>query len=59
MLHDATKQRILELFKGQHCIRCRQPAQRFWRHRYFCQACFPGTRTSPVRLHRTSANGIA
>jgi hypothetical protein len=51
MLHEATRRRIRELLDGKQCERCRQPARRLWRARYFCEDCFPGTRAQPVRVH--------
>jgi len=53
-LHDETKKRLQELLRGRDCYRCRRPAQRLWRQKYFCQDCFPARNNVQVRVHRTS-----
>jgi hypothetical protein len=53
-LHDETARRIRELFADKKCRRCGQPAQRYWRQRYFCRRCFPAGRPLPVHVHRAA-----
>jgi hypothetical protein len=54
MLHEETVRLVQELFFGKICNRCRQPAYRIRKDKYYCSFCFTGRQNAEVRVHKAN-----
>jgi hypothetical protein len=59
VFHKKTQRRLQRLFAGKQCRQCGSPAQRLWRHKYYCQDCFPVRPRSEVQVRSVAERDLA